>query len=144
MVDLLRRVEVFQTRSSNTASKMQSTKVDTTTTNGCIETKTGLQWLHSIGHEWLLPAYADRSVTEIEMLYGSLFYPELAKNSFFYLRLDWTITVNYNVIDIICRDPKYLDVIQARDSIAKARDYQPQTELEKRRVRYGVNWDYVV
>lgn len=30
--------------------------------------------------------YTDRSITEIEMLYGSLFYPEYSGSSLFYLR----------------------------------------------------------
>lgn len=30
--------------------------------------------------------YTDRSITEIEMLYGALFYPDLASSSLFYLR----------------------------------------------------------
>lgn len=59
-------------------------------------------------HPWL-SSYYDRSVTELEMLYGALFYPELCKNSSFYLRDPEYL----HGIDIIARKSKYHILIKS-------------------------------
>lgn len=58
-------------------------------------------------------SYRDRSITELEMLYGALFYPELASNAHFYLR-----------------DPSFLDSL---DSVAR-RDFESQSHGEYERL----------
>jgi tetratricopeptide (TPR) repeat protein len=65
----------------------------------------------AVKHPWV-ESYQDRSITEVEMLYGALFHPKLS-NAQFYLR-----------------DASYLDTL---DSITR-RDYEPQSHGEADRL----------
>lgn len=63
-------------------------------------------------HPWV-DSYRDRSITEVEMLHGALFHPQLAGNAHFYLR-----------------HPDFLDSL---DTISR-RDFEPSSHGEQERL----------